>query len=171
MNLPPVRDLLPPPGRTNVPRRAFGAFLCLLPLWLPAGSLVHGLLHPGTPPFAGVWWLVAGAPIVVINAALLTNQILRPIPDPDDPVRGHASPAPLGGSPLVLVGVLWGYGAIGTATLALLAALVDSGGLPFFLIGTWRDRSFWDEPHPLPDDLVPDTPPPDHLSADRERGP
>jgi hypothetical protein len=44
--------------------------------------------------------------------------------------------------------VVWG-GSIGfgewpTAVVGLAALALDTGGLPWFLIQTWRDEGFWD---------------------------
>lgn len=49
-----------------------------------------------------------------------------------------------GGTVLVVIGSLFGFGASGTALLGLIALVLDTGGLPWFLIGTWGDSSMWD---------------------------
>lgn len=56
----------------------------------------------------------------------------------------HVSGFPLAGTVLVLLGGLFGFGAWGTALFGLLALVLDTGGLPWFLISTWGDSSMWD---------------------------
>jgi hypothetical protein len=53
-------------------------------------------------------------------------------------------PAPLIGTFLVLFGGFFGFGDWRAATIGLVALACDTGGLPWALIATWRDQSFWD---------------------------
>lgn len=56
----------------------------------------------------------------------------------------NVSGFPVIGTLLVTVGGLIGFGDWRAATLGLVASAFDTGGLPWFLIATWRDRSLWD---------------------------
>jgi hypothetical protein len=48
------------------------------------------------------------------------------------------------GTFLVVAAVIVGFGDEPTAWVALAASALDTGGLPWFLICTWRDRWLWD---------------------------
>jgi hypothetical protein len=54
------------------------------------------------------------------------------------------SGAPLVGTLFVVAAGLLGFGNLPTAVVGLLALVLDTGGLPWFLAMTWHDRSFWD---------------------------
>ena len=51
---------------------------------------------------------------------------------------------PLVGSVLVIAAGVFGFGALPTAVVGLVTLALDTGGLPWFLIATWRDGSLWD---------------------------
>jgi hypothetical protein len=57
----------------------------------------------------------------------------------------NVSVAPLFGNLLVVAGGIVGFGDWRSAAVGLAALALDFGGLPWFLVMTWRDRSFWDE--------------------------
>ncbi len=48
------------------------------------------------------------------------------------------------GNVLAMLAISYGYGAVGTSVVALIAVCIDTGGLPWFIYGTWRDESMWD---------------------------
>jgi hypothetical protein len=50
---------------------------------------------------------------------------------------------PLLGTLLVVLGGLVGLADWRSAAVGLVALVLDIGGLPWFLLATWRDRSFW----------------------------
>ena len=56
----------------------------------------------------------------------------------------HVSGIPVVGNVIAVMAVIVGSGTLGTSLLALLAILVDIGGLPWFVIFTWRDQSLWE---------------------------
>jgi hypothetical protein len=51
---------------------------------------------------------------------------------------------PLVGTFLVVLAGFVGFGDWRVATAGLVALAFDFGGLPWLLIATWRDHSFWD---------------------------
>lgn len=51
---------------------------------------------------------------------------------------------PVVGTVLALLGLAIGYGATIPIYLAGVATILDTGGLPWLLIATWRDGSLWD---------------------------
>jgi hypothetical protein len=57
----------------------------------------------------------------------------------------HISGFPLFGNMLVVIGGILGFGDWRAASLGLAALVLDTGGLPWFLLATWRDHSLWDE--------------------------
>ena len=56
----------------------------------------------------------------------------------------HVSGIPIIGTVLVVLGALFGFGAVGSALLGLACIGFDTGGSVWFLICTWRDSSLWD---------------------------
>jgi hypothetical protein len=57
----------------------------------------------------------------------------------------YVSGAPAVGTFLAVLVGLFGFGDWRFATVGLVVLIFDSGGLPWFLIATWRDHGFWDE--------------------------
>lgn len=51
---------------------------------------------------------------------------------------------PMIGTLLVLLGLAIEFRALVPTALAAVATMLDTGGSPWFLLATWRDRSFWD---------------------------
>lgn len=51
---------------------------------------------------------------------------------------------PLFGTLSVVLAGLLGFGELPTAVVGLLALALDTGGSPWFLVQTWRDRGMWD---------------------------
>jgi hypothetical protein len=55
----------------------------------------------------------------------------------------RVSPAPLVGTALVVAAGALAFGDRATAVFAIAAYLIDTGGPPWFIAGTWHDRSMW----------------------------
>ena len=51
---------------------------------------------------------------------------------------------PLIGTAILNVAGILGFGTMPTAVIGLVALALDTGGLPWFLVVTWHDKSFWD---------------------------
>lgn len=51
---------------------------------------------------------------------------------------------PVIGNLFTLLAVALAFGNVGVAIVALVASLVDTCGLPWFLFCTWTDRGLWD---------------------------
>jgi len=127
-------------GRRHIGRRILGVAVCALPPALSVASLIAGLAGGSAPWFTGITFVIAAATIGLTNAFLsFVRPRLR------SASRRHISGIPVVGSALVVIGVLYGFGALGTALLALAASAIDTGGAPWFAISTWRDRSLWDD--------------------------
>jgi hypothetical protein len=55
----------------------------------------------------------------------------------------HASGIPALGSLLVAGALVLGFGSEIIALVCLVILLVDTGGIPWFVVSTWRDRALW----------------------------
>jgi hypothetical protein len=152
------------PARTNYLRRIFGVLICFGPAILSVVSLVCGLLFwngqyfgarfPNPESFiiasisAGLSKASAGLSLFigVVNSSL---SFARPwlYRQRHKSMEGYkkVSNVPLIGTILVVLALMFGFGSTVTSILCLLATALDTGGLPWFLIMTWRDRGLWDE--------------------------
>ncbi len=51
---------------------------------------------------------------------------------------------PVLGTLFVIIACLIGFGAAGTAMVLLVISLIDTGGVPWFVFMSWRDKGLWD---------------------------
>ena len=126
-------------------RRVLGLCLGLAPLVLLLASLVSGLNNPVRPIFAGMGFMVTAAGVALLNFHLsfgrpLFFRLRHGTMDGYKFVSGF----PMIGTALVVLGALFGFGAVGSAVTGVVVMLLDTGGSFWFLVSTWRDRSFWD---------------------------
>ncbi len=130
--------------RTNYRRRALGILVCFGPVGLVIASLAVGILF-GRRPGTGLALAICALLVALLNAYL---SFLRPLRYR----RRHGSLEGLRhisvfagiGTAFVLLAMLLGFGDAYAAGVALLATALDTGGLPWFLVATWSDRSLWD---------------------------
>jgi hypothetical protein len=133
------------PIRINIARRILGLALGTAPLWLMFASMGFGLAVPERPLFAGAGFMAAAMVCAVLNFNLsFVRPRLHFSRHGDMGNYRHVSGFPGIGTALALLGTLFGFGAIGTAVLGLAVMALDTGGSLWFLVSTWRDRSFWD---------------------------
>jgi hypothetical protein len=138
----PLAD--PPPGKTNYLRRALGAAVCLGPGAIVIASLVVGFLsvHGGA---AGVWIAAIGLLLGGLNAYLSFGRpLLYGLSHGGMKGYKFVSVVPLFGTLAVTLAAILYFGAEYTAIVGLVALFVDTGGLPWFLVMTWRSGSLWD---------------------------
>jgi hypothetical protein len=130
---------------TNIVRRAFGVVLAFSPLALLLASIAVGITRSQRPHFAGVGFIVAASVVAVLNFYLsfIRPRLFLLRRGSMDGYR-HVSVFPMLGTILLTLGALFGFGAIGSALIGIGAFALDTGGSAWFLICTWRDRSFWD---------------------------
>lgn len=141
------------PQKWNYRRRAIGIGICLALFAVPVGSLcVEQPAFEVAPVMrlvssaSGLTCALFGLFIVALNAHLL---IFRPLlyrrrHGSYEGMR-NISGAPVIGTFAVLMGCLLGCGHWPTAVIGLCVLALDLGGLPWYVIATWRDSSFWDE--------------------------
>jgi hypothetical protein len=133
-----------PAPKFNPARRTIGAAVCLAPLALMMASAVAGRVRPrrsGT----GVGLAIAGLLVATLNFHL---GVIRPSVyarrhGSTDGLR-NISGIPLFGTIFVVAGGLVGFGDWRAAAIGSVALALDLGGLPWFLVATWRDESLWD---------------------------
>jgi hypothetical protein len=120
-----------------------GVLICTLPITVPAASLIAGRFYQ-RPPLVGLGFTSAALLIASLNFYLsfVRPAFFRQFRSAAE--YRHVSGIPLFGTLLILAGSLYGFGASGTAVLGVIAGLIDTGGLPWFLAVTWHDASFWD---------------------------
>jgi hypothetical protein len=129
----------------NYTRRAVGAALCLAPVALVVASAVTGRYWPRTSP-VGLAIVVGGLAVAGLNVYL---AVIRPslYVRRHGSTEGyrHVSGLPLVGTGLVVVGGAVGFADWRVAAVGLVVLAADLGGLPWFLVAAWSDRSLWDE--------------------------
>ena len=131
--------------KRNWLRRSLGIAACGVPFSLLVASLiVAATSERASEPFA-VFWLAG----VALGFAILnfTLSFIRPLwitwVRRQGPAR-HVSGFPLLGNLFAVLAGIFGFGAAGTSLVALIALILDTGGLIWFVAMTWRDEGFWD---------------------------
>jgi hypothetical protein len=126
-------------------KRAFGAAICLVVPFLFVVSLVIGLRGATSPWFVGAWPLVWSGLIGGLNIYLsFIRSRLHLRRHGSLKEYRHVSGYPLIGWLGLIAALCLGWGAPGTALIGLALCFVDTGGLVWFFLGTWRDESLWD---------------------------
>jgi hypothetical protein len=128
----------------NCVRRSVGVTICLAPVVLAAASLAVGALNADWG-VQGLGVALGGFLFAVVNAHL---SFLRPwlYRRRHGSLSGFrfVSGVPLFGTLCVCASNAIGFGEVITAALGLVTLALDTGGLPWFLACTWRDRGLWD---------------------------
>jgi len=131
----------------NYIRRTIGVLICFIPIVLLVSSVIYSIIGIAQRPFGAIGFMIAALFVAVFNLYL---SFIRPWwryrKHGSLEAIQHASVAPLVGTLLVILGGIFGFGAIGSAMVGLLAVVLDIGGSPWFLVCTWRDSSVWDAP-------------------------
>lgn len=133
-----------PEPRSNYARRAVGIAACFAPVVLLLASLAVGLEWPRWSGL-GIGLVAAGLLVAGLNLYL---SVGRPALYAwrHGSTRGmrHVSGLPALGTFLVVAGGVVGFADWRSAAAGLVALALDTGGLPWFLLATWADRSLWD---------------------------
>ena len=127
-------------------RRCVGALICALPLVL---ALVCALWpRAGHSPRHSV-----GLVLVLVACALALLNFHLSFIRPWLHVRRHGtqegyqfiSGLPVLGTVLQAAGCAIGFGSVLVGVIGLVSGFLDTAGLPWFAVATWKDTSFWDE--------------------------
>ena len=132
------------PYRRNWARRLAGVVICFSPLAVAVSSFTYGVMHNG-PWYTGMTAVVIGAAVAGVNFYLSVKRpfLFRSKEDPMAEFR-YASLLPRLATLVVVFGVVFGFGSVGTAAAASLVLLLDPGGPLWFLATTWNDAAVWD---------------------------
>lgn len=133
-----------PPRAWNYCRRVIGAAVCLAPTVLFVASLIASRIAPRDSGM-GIGLVVCAVPVAILNFHLsfVRSALYRWRRGSMEGFR-HISGFPLFGTFLLVIGGVIGFGDWRVAAIGLCAITLDTGGLPWFLIMTWRDESLWD---------------------------
>jgi hypothetical protein len=125
-------------------RRSLGVVVCFSPVLLLIASLVAWFAGR-EGGLAGLGLAVIGLLFGVLNAYL---SFFRPwlYRRRRGSMEGYrfVSGLPLFGTLFVGLSGVFGFGEPYTTALGLTTLAIDTGGLPWFLVSTWRDESLWD---------------------------
>ncbi|WP_146653240.1 hypothetical protein [Labilithrix luteola] len=128
-------------------RRGVGVVIAFGPVVLLVASLVSALTRGNEHHTSGLAVLLFALLIGALNFHLsfVRGLLYRRATGSLDGYR-HVSGLPMVGTLLVVIGTLLGFGSAVCAAIGLLAIGIDTGGLVWFLIATWKDSSLWDRP-------------------------
>ena len=128
----------------NYSRRVLGVLLCFAPVWLIILSLAWahaGHIRHIRESKYGLGMVVVAIMLGVLNLYL---AMIRPALFQRRPGYRNISGFPVIGTLLVIAGIVCAFGNVPAGILAIVAVLLDTGGLPWFLLWTWHDYSLWD---------------------------
>jgi hypothetical protein len=130
----------------NYVRRGIGVLICGSPIWLAVVSGVMSFYH--SRPIAGGWnyfFILAGL-IAPFNLYL---SFIRPwlYRWKHQSMEGYRfiSGIPGIGTILVILGLLACFQDLPSAIIGVVITIFDCGGLPWFLVFTWRQKDMWDD--------------------------
>lgn len=125
-------------------RRALAVVVCLAVPVLFVVSFVVGVLGPSGGWFDGGWPLLISGPVVALNlhCSFVRSIVYRRRVGSLDGYR-HVSGIPMIGWIGLILALLAGWGAPGTAAVGLVLCFLDTGGLFWFLVAVWRDPTFF----------------------------
>jgi hypothetical protein len=121
----------------NSTRRTIGILLCFSPVALLCAPIIAAFIGTQMSPFAAIGFVVPALLFAVLNSYLffIRPWVWRRQRGTIDGIP-NISGFPLIGTIMVILGGVFGFGAIGTALLGLIAVLLDPGGAPWFLVCT-----------------------------------
>lgn len=131
------------PYRRAIFKRSIGICIALAPTLLTVASILSD-----RTPYSSVAGISLASISLVIAAVNVWLSFIRPSlwkysHGTMDGFR-HASGIPGLGTIFAILACVIGFGSDLSAMLALVALVVDTGGLPWFVWATWSDSSFWD---------------------------
>jgi hypothetical protein len=131
-------------SQTNYFRRGVALLIAAAPLVLIATSILRALSEHQLRSVVGVVVELLALLIGGLNLYLSFRPALHERRTGSRDGYRHVSGVPMVGTLLTAAGVTLGFGALAPAVMGLVAVVIDTGGFPWFLIGTWSDSSLWD---------------------------
>jgi uncharacterized BrkB/YihY/UPF0761 family membrane protein len=129
---------------TNYVRRGLGIVICFAPVVLLIASLGVGLAY-SRQSGTGIGLAVIGALFAGLNSYL---SFIRPLLYSwrHGSIKGmkNISVILLLGTVFVVAAGVIGFADWRSAAVGLMVLVLDTGGLPWFLLMTWQDWSLWD---------------------------
>jgi hypothetical protein len=131
--------------RINISRRLIGLVLACAPFLLAAASLIAPQPLHGTRYYAGIFLLTFALIIAGLNFYLsFVRPLIHNLRNSTSEGYKFVSGFPVIGNFLAIAAVLVGFGSIPIAIVAMLSLVLDTAGVPWFVLCTWKDRGFWD---------------------------
>jgi hypothetical protein len=125
-------------------RRTIAVFIGFFPLILLIASLIIGVNQNQQSVFASVGFMFAALVLALFNFHL---SFIRPYlyQKKHNGMDGYhfVSGLPIIGNILIIIGLFFGFGGIGSAVIGILAFALDTGGTGWFLVAVWGDKTFW----------------------------
>lgn len=127
----------------TIVRRFIGVALASAPLVLVLSSITRG--EASNPPSRLAVGLAGAAlAVALFNIWLAFGRPLYLRWRHPQTKFSHVSGIPGVGTVLAVSASLVGFGMFGSSMLALVAVVLDIGGLPWAVVWAWRDKSLWD---------------------------
>jgi hypothetical protein len=130
----------------NYVRRGFGVLICGSPIWLAVVSGVMSIGHNKSIGIMGIVFFILAGLITIAN---IHFSFLRPWlyyrKRKSMEKYQYESGIPMIGSILIILGIIVSFQNLLFAIIGLVTSVLDTGGLVWLLIMTWKDQSFWDE--------------------------
>lgn len=128
-------------------RRGLGLMAGFAPVALLLASLVSALTGADEQRRAGLVVTLLALALGGVNfyLAFLRESLYARSKESLDDYR-RVSVIPVVGTLMVMAGAVVGSGSALCAALGLLAVVLDAGGIPWFVVFTWKDTTLWDRP-------------------------
>jgi len=131
--------------RRNWLRRIIGVLICLSPLVYLLASLFHATGKDAKPTFENLNFYIGGAIFACINFYLtFIRATLWRLRRKSMDEWKNVSGLPTIGTFCIFVACYFSFGAFGSTLVGLVILILDTGGLPWIVIFTWKDTGLWD---------------------------
>jgi multisubunit Na+/H+ antiporter MnhB subunit len=131
--------------KRNYLRRCTGIVICALPLLLSIACTLWPRTVSLPRSYAGLVLVGIACLVAAFNFNL---SFLRPrrYQRTHGTMEGYrfVSGLPVFGTFLLVAGCILAFGSVAVGICGLAAGLLDPDGIPWFVIRTWKDSSFWD---------------------------
>jgi hypothetical protein len=114
------------------------------PVALLFASSAHAIVYGSALRPWGLGLVALGLLVGIANVALTFRPAVHRWKRGSMTGYRNVSGLPILGTLLVVVGGVLGFGSLACGVLGLVTLAIDTNGLIWFLVATWRDASFWD---------------------------